>query len=284
MKEETDLTFIDNEDSNSPIEKSNNKKKSVLALGVSSLIVFLTKFKWISTIVLPIFKILATFLKLSKFGTTAISMVATIGIYAFTYGFWYGLGIVILIFIHEMGHYLAARRLSLKVTGPVFIPFIGAFIGMKEGPKDAITEAKVAYGGPFLGFLGGVLFIAIYWVTGNKLVLALAYTGFIINIFNLLPVHPLDGGRIVTAITPYLWFIGIPILLLFLFISFHPLLLLIIILGISQAYKHWKNKDNDYYKLEPKTKAIFAVLYFGLIIALVVGTVYAMGLEKINRG
>jgi Zn-dependent protease len=253
------------------------KKKGILSL-FAVLFALLMKGKFIIIFLLSKLKFLIIFLKLGKFATTAFSMVATIGIYAMLYGFKYALGIVGLLFVHEMGHYIIAKRVGLAVSGPVFIPFVGALIGMKEEPKDAITEAQVGYGGPLFGSLAAVACLFMYWVTGSELAVALAYTGFLLNLFNLLPVHPLDGGRIVSAVSPYLWLIGIPVLVYLMIRLFSPILMLIIILGIAQVYRLWKNRDelSVYYNVPLRERIQFSILYFGLVGTLGMGISYTL--------
>lgn len=236
-------------------------KRGILAILAAAGV--LLKGKWVLAL-LSKAKFIFVILKLSKFGATAISMVVTIAMYAVAYGFSFAVGFVALIFLHELGHYFTARKMGLAVSGPVFIPFIGAFIGMKEEPKDAVTEAIVGYAGPFFGTLAAVVPLIIFWLTGYKLALALAYTGFLLNLFNLIPVYPLDGGRVVTAISPYLWLIGIPVMVYILIISFNPLLLIILFFGIIKAYKSFRTRQVDHV-LTTKTKTVFSLLYFGLV-------------------
>src|SRR5262249_46500674 len=140
---------------------------------------------------------------------TGGTMLLSIWAYAQAWGWQFALGFVLLIFVHECGHLLAARRLGLNVGAPVFIPFMGALIALKEAPRNAWIEAQVGIGGPLLGTAGAAICYAIYRQTGNELFAALAYTGFFLNLFNLAPVGFLDGGRIVTALSPWLWLVGI---------------------------------------------------------------------------
>lgn len=279
------VEFLDSNDfkpNNEPmlpeLSPKHGKKKKGLFGGLAILFAVLMKGKFIIFFLLSKLKFLFIFLKLGKFASTAVSMVVTIGIYAAVYGVKYAIGIVGLLFIHEMGHYVTAKRVGLAVSGPVFIPFIGALIGMKEEPKDAVTEAKVGYGGPLLGSMAAVACLFFYWATGNELALVLAYTGFLLNLFNLLPVHPLDGGRIVSAVSPYLWLIGIPVLVYLMIWSFSPIMLLIVILGLAQVYKLWKNRNelNVYYEVSLKERIQFAILYFGLVATLGMGLSYAL--------
>lgn len=254
-------------------------KKGMFALA-AFVIALLTKGKFIIIFLLSKLKFLFVFLKLGKFATTAVSMVATIWVYAVFYGAKFALGFVALIFVHEMGHYLTAKRVGLAVSGPVFIPFVGALIGMKETPKDAMMEAQVGYGGPLFGSLAAVFCLFFFWLTGYELALVLAYTGFLLNIFNLLPVHPLDGGRIVSAVSPYLWLVGIPVLIYLMIQSFNPILLLIVVLGLIQVYNLWKKRHElaVYYEVPLKERVQFAILYFGLVGSLGMGLSYTLKL------
>jgi len=219
-------------------------------------------------------KFLLVFLKAGKFMGTALSMLVTIGLYASMFGWKYALGFVLLIFIHEMGHFLAAKQVGLKVSAPIFVPFVGAFISMKDQPRNAVIEARVALGGPVLGSLAALFCLVIGLNFNDGLFMALAYSGFLINIFNLIPVSPLDGGRIVTAISPKIWLIGLPILAVSCFYFFNPLVILLLILGAYQAYRQWKANDTSYYDVPNNIRLRFAVLYFGLLLLLGVGMAY----------
>lgn len=227
------------------------------------------------------FKFLFAFLKFGKFLTTFGSMFLMIWVYAKFYGWVFGFGFVLLIFIHEMGHFLTARRVGLNVSAPVFIPFMGAFITMKDQPRDAVTEATVAMGGPILGSVGALLCAALYPVTGQEIWLALAYSGFMINIFNLVPFSPLDGGRIVSAISPKIWLVGIPLMLAAAIKFFNPILFLLLFLGGTQMYRQWKSPNQEYYDTPLTSRIIFGCLYFGLVILLGVGMASIYGLHGI---
>jgi Zn-dependent protease len=127
--------------------------------------------------------------------TTSASMLVSVAAYALIWGWRFALGFVLLLFVHELGHVLQLRREGIKASAPLFIPFLGAVVGMKELPKDAAAEARVGLAGPVLGSLACLVPVGLYGLTGNELFQALAFTGFFLNLFNLLPVLPLDGGR-----------------------------------------------------------------------------------------
>src|ERR1019366_6052353 len=154
-------------------------------------------------------------------------------------------GFVLLIFVHECGHLVAAKRIGLKVGAPVFIPFMGAVIALKEAPRNAWIEAQVGIGGPILGTVGAALCELIYLATGNLMFRALAYTGFFLNLFNLAPVGILDGGRIVTALSPWLWLVGIAVVGYLLVTQFNFILLLIFVVSLPRVFSLFRRKTAE---------------------------------------
>ena len=201
-------------------------------------------------------------------------MVLTIWVYALTWGWWFAVGFVVLIFVHECGHLLAARRLGLKVGAPVFIPFMGAFIALKEAPRNAWVEAQVGIGGPMLGTLGAGVCEGLHLATGNPLFGALAYMGFFLNLFNLAPVGFLDGGRIVTALSPWLWLVGFLILLGMTILRPNFLLVIILLVSVPRLFFLFRQKSDEerrYFEVTPGQRWTMAVMYFGLVALLVAG-------------
>jgi len=203
------------------------------------------------------------------------SIFISAALYVWWGGWWVGIGLIVLLFVHEMGHVLEAKRQGLPVSAPVFIPFLGAMILLKEMPQDAWNEAKVAIAGPLVGSAGAaVIWIAAEATNSNHL-RAVAFLGFFINLFNLLPVVPLDGGRIVGALHPALWFVGFLALLGLVFVRPNPILIIILIISGMELWQRWRIRNHPevqgYYKVTPRRRAIMAVLYFGLAILLVLG-------------
>ena len=203
------------------------------------------------------------------------SIFISAALYVWWGGWWVGIGLIVLLFVHEMGHVLEAKRQGLPVSAPVFIPFLGAMILLKEMPQDAWNEAKVAIAGPLVGSAGAaVIWIAAEATNSNHL-RAVAFLGFFINLFNLLPVVPLDGGRIVGALHPALWFVGFLALLGLVFLRPNPILIIILIISGMELWQRWRIRNHPevqgYYKVTPRRRAIMAVLYFGLAILLVLG-------------
>ncbi|MDQ4048272.1 MAG: site-2 protease family protein, partial [Actinomycetota bacterium] len=158
-----------------------------------------------------------------KLLTTSASMLVSIGAYALIWGWSFAVGFVLLLLIHEMGHVFQLRREGIKASAPMFIPFLGALVAMKELPKDAAAEARVGLAGPVLGSLGCLIPWGIYALTGDELFKALTFVGFFLNLFNLLPVLPLDGGRAMAALTPAMWLVGFAALIALAFIAPNPI-------------------------------------------------------------
>jgi Zn-dependent protease len=207
--------------------------------------------------------------------TVAGSMIVSVGAYALLGGWWFGVGLVGLIFVHEMGHVLELRRQGVPASAPLFIPFLGAFVGMKQMPDNAWKEAQVALAGPILGSIGA----AAVWLAGveyhSNFLKALAFVGFLINLFNLLPVVPLDGGRAVAALHPALWLVGLVALVLLEIYRPSPILPIIIILGALELWRRWKTRHHPeferYYKVAPWQRLVVAGVYLGLAALLVIG-------------
>jgi Zn-dependent protease len=239
------------------------KKFIVPVLGLVLLLFGKLKF-----ILIPVLKFFPMILK------TGGTMILSIGAYAMMWGWQFALGFVLLLFIHECGHLVAARRIGLKVGVPVFIPFMGAVIALKEAPRNAWIEAQVGIGGPLLGSLGALGCDLIFMATGNPLYRALAYTGFFLNLFNLAPIGFLDGGRIVTALSPWLWLVGAVVMVVMVVTHFNIIVLLILLMSLPRLWFLFRPKTDDeirYFEVTPAQRAIMAVLYFGLITLLVVG-------------
>jgi Zn-dependent protease len=181
---------------------------------------------------------------------------------------------VLLLFVHEAGHLIAAKMMGLNVGWPVFIPFMGAFIALKEAPRNAWIESVVGAGGPVLGGLGALLVGAAYFLTGNPLFLVLAYSGLFLNLFNLIPIVPLDGGRIVSAISPWLWLIGLAVIVPFLLwqISGAGILILIIVaMSLPRTIALFRGRTADasrYFECTRGQRWIMALVYFLLLAGL----------------
>jgi Zn-dependent protease len=214
-------------------------------------------------------------LKFGKLLLTGGTMLLSIGVYALAFGWPYAVGFVLLIFIHEMGHYIAARQRGLAVGAPTFIPFLGAWIEMKQLPHDAETEAYVGLGGPLLGTIGALACYALGRGQESDLLLALSYAGFMLNLFNLIPLSPFDGGRITAVLSPRIWLLGVPALIALFVYRPSPILILVAILGAPQVMKALrydaKAPENiAYYGVSAEARWTYGLAYVGLLAFLAV--------------
>jgi Zn-dependent protease len=207
--------------------------------------------------------------KLGKVLLTGGTMILSVFAYALVFGWWYAVGFVALIFVHEMGHFLAARQRGLEVGAPTFIPFVGAWIELKDLPHDVETEAWIGLAGPLLGSVGALGCYYLYRSTGEPLFLALSYAGFFLNLFNLIPVSPFDGGRITAILSPRIWLLGAPLLAALFLWRPSPLLILMAVLAAPHMWKAWtfdpKAAENvAYYAVAPAKRFEYALYYVAL--------------------
>jgi Zn-dependent protease len=226
--------------------------------------------------------------KLGKLLTTGGSMLLSVVLYAFVFGWRYAVGFVALMFIHEMGHYIAARRRGLAVGLPTFIPFIGAWVELKDLPHDAETEAYVGLGGPLLGTVGA---LACYFVArneGSNWLLAVAYSGFFLNLFNLIPLSPFDGGRITAVLSPRIWLLGVPVLGALFIYRPSPVLFIIALLAAPQVWKAIKYRADSpeaatYYAVSTRIKWEYGLYYVALLGFLAVMTYDVHEMLEVSR-
>jgi len=204
-----------------------------------------------------------------------LSIFISFGFYVWLGGVWFAVGLIVPLFVHEMGHVLEAKRQGLNVTAPMFIPLLGAMITLKENPRDAWHEARLALAGPILGSLGAAaIYLAGVAEDSNRLK-AIAFLGFFLNLFNLLPIVPLDGGRAVAALHPALWGVGLVALAGLVVLRPNPILILILVFAAMELWRRWQMRGHPmaqaYYRVLPWQRAAVAVAYFGLAALLVLG-------------
>jgi Zn-dependent protease len=230
-------------------------------------------------------KALLLLLPKAKLLTTSASMLVSVGAYALIWGWKFAVGFVGLLFIHEMGHYIQLRREGVRPSGMVFIPFLGAAVGTRSLGGSALAEARVGLAGPVLGSLATAALLPIASATDDDFWRALAFTGFFLNLFNLLPVVPLDGGRAMAAMAPWMWFVGFGAIVVLVLLWPNPILILIALLGGYETYRRWKQRKSgeegnaDYYRVKPVHRLLVAAVFVGLIVALAIG----MDLTHVER-
>jgi len=240
-------------------------KKALGPVAVAGALVakFFAKLKFL---VLPLLKFLPILLK------SGGTMLLMIWIYTRMWGWQFGVGFVLLLLVHECGHLLVAKKFGLKVGAPVFIPFMGAFIALKEAPRNAWMEACVGIGGPMLGTFGALICNSLGEVSDAPVFIALAWFGYFLNLFNLTPVGMLDGGRIVTALSRWLWLPGFAVLIWFGWKFPNFVVWLMVLLSLPRIYSLFRKRSEEerrYYEVTPAQRWTMSILYFGLIAVLV---------------
>ena len=148
---------------------------------------------------------------------------------------------MLLLLVHEMGHVIQLRREGIEASAPMFIPFLGAAVMAKSLGDDATAEARVGLAGPILGTLGCLALLPLAFgdratTSGTRSI----FTGLFLNLFNLLPVVPLDGGRAMAALSPWMWFVGLFAMVVLTFAFPNPIIILILLLAAYETYRRWK--------------------------------------------
>ncbi len=247
-----------------PIQPGSGRKRGRFAGILAGLAAAAAKAKSL-IFLLPKLKLLTTF------GSALVS----VGAYSLLWGWWFAAGFVALLFLHELGHVIQLRREGVKASAPMFVPFLGAVIAAKSMGRDAAAEARVGLAGPVLGSIATLVPLAVWLATGNEFWRALAYVGFLINLFNLLPVVPLDGGRAMAALSPAIWLAGLAGLVALMIFYPSPILFLILIFGGLESWRRWKARATPqgraYYAIPARTRALVAATYLGLAALLGVG-------------
>lgn len=218
------------------------------------------------------------FAKVGKIALTLGTMLISIWLYSEVFGWEFGVGIVGLIFVHEMGHVFVGWRQKLPMSAPVFIPFFGAVIWNRRSSGSAWAQAIMGIGGPVAGSLGALACFGLYAATGSAIFLALAFFGFFMNLFNLMPIVPLDGGWIVGAVSPWLWLLGLVGLVAMTFAGQmeNPMVWILVILSLPRVWSLFRpGRGQARGILLPPTvpqRLIMGFCYFALAAALMVGT------------
>ncbi|EAX46857.1 peptidase M50 [Thermosinus carboxydivorans Nor1] len=199
----------------------------------------------------------------------AVSILMSLAVYAYVFGLKFAVGFIILLLVHELGHIIASRVVGLRTGGPMFVPFVGAVISLHKPPQSAKMEANIAIGGPALGTLSALVCLILYLWTDSTLMLALAYTASLLNLFNLIPCAPLDGGRIAAAISPHLWWAGSATLGALAIVTSNFFIFVVFLFSLARL---WLGAEDDtgpeYYAMTVRQRLTVAWWYFGLLTVL----------------
>jgi Zn-dependent protease len=203
---------------------------------------------------------------------TGGTMLISIGVYAMMWGWKFAAGFVLLIFVHEMGHVMAARKFGVPVSAPMFIPFMGAFIALKGRMKNAYEEAEIGIGGPLWGSAGAAVCHAAGLYYNIPILVALAWSAYWLNLFNLIPVGQLDGGHIAQALSPWMWLVGFAIMVWLAFMRPNFIIVLLLLMSLPRLMSLFRKRTEEevrFYEITPAQRMKMALMYFGLIGALV---------------
>jgi Zn-dependent protease len=265
--------------------ETGKKRKGLAGLGGigATIAALLLKFKAVLLLLLN----LKWVVFLAKFGWIGFSALLSIVIYSLIFGWQFAIGLVVLLFIHEMGHALVMKLKGIPVGGLIFIPMLGAAVFMRQMPKNAQDEAEVGIAGPVAGAIASGVCLTLAEVWPHTVWAPLAYFGFFINLFNLVPVLPFDGGRVLGAIDRRIWIVGFLALLGFQIWqwingTYNIWLIFFIFMAAMQLWGrrglHSSAAAQEYYSVPIGTRIALSVLYFGLAGALVLGMSISHGL------
>jgi Zn-dependent protease len=251
---------------NHSMEHSSKEKKGVVGTILAAI---LAAFKWGILIVSKV-----------EFLGVFLSMVVSIVAYSLIFGWWFAVGFVLLLLIHELGHVVQLRREGVPASAPLFIPFLGAVINMKRLPNNAGAEARVGIAGPIAGTLATLIPLTVYLISGSHLFQGLAYIGFFLNCFNLFPILPLDGGRVMAALSPRMWYVGFASMLVLALLSTYfrgPgnsfILYLILLMGFFELKRRRTRGQGNYFQVPARQRIQLGLLYIFLLLGTGWGTV-----------
>jgi Zn-dependent protease len=237
-----------------PLASGNKLKAAAAGLGAVGLLLW--KLKFIVVFVATKGKLLL--LGLTK-SSTLFSMLLSLGVYWTVWGWKFALGLVLSIYVHEMGHVIALNRYGFKATAPTFIPGLGALIRLKQHPANPHEDAAIGLAGPIYGLGAAAFSYGLWYATGHPMLAAIAQVGAWINLFNLLPIVPLDGGRAFNALSRKQRWLAALSLATAWFLTSESLLALLLIVAIFRAVGGNGNEKGD-------VKA--TVIYAGLVLIL----------------
>ncbi len=209
--------------------------------------------------------------------TTVGSMLVSVAAYSLIWGWKFAAGFVALLFVHESGHAIQMRREGVKPSWMVFIPFLGAAVGARSLGGNALAEARIGLAGPILGTAGVAAVYAAGEAAHSDFLLALAYTGFFLNLFNLIPLVPFDGGRAMAAMSPWMWIVGFAAMLGLFVLAPNPVLIVFLFLGVMEGWRRLKSRRRGaegnpaYYRVAPLHRLLVGAVYVGLIVVLALG-------------
>jgi Zn-dependent protease len=258
------------------------KKKGLAGIGaaLAALVAIVLKVPWLLTIL--------------KFGWFGFSAFLSVALYSLIFGWYFAIGLVVQLFIHEMGHALVMKLKGIPIAAVTFIPFLGAAVTMRRMPQNAQDEAEVGIAGPIAGAMAAGVCLLVAELSPHPMNVwaSLAYFGFFVNLFNLIPIVPFDGGRVLAVLDRRIWLLGFVGLLAFgvwqwFQGNFSPWFLVFVVMAASQLWSRGITpktpEEKEYYNVPLATRISLSLLYFGLVIVLLLGMSLAHSMMPIGR-
>ena len=209
------------------------------------------------------------------------SALVSFGAYALLRGPEFAAALVVMLFVHEMGHVVEIRRQGMQATAPVFIPFLGAAIFQRQHPTTAVKQAQIGIAGPIAGTIGATAAFVLFNATHDPIFLLAALIGFFLNLINLLPVWQLDGAWILAPVSPWFQVLGIVAIAagIFFFHFVSALLIIVALFGIQTAIAGFRNAKDPYYSsVSGSAKLALGASWLGLVLYLGVMSLQAESL------
>lgn len=225
-------------------DKSKGNAGKLAGLGAAGMILW--KLKWVIGFALTKLKFLLLGLTKAK---TFLSMLLTMGVYWSMWGWPFAVGFVLSIYVHEIGHVAALHRLGIPASAPMFIPGFGAFVRMHQYPATPAEDARVGLAGPIWGLGAAAASYGLFLVTDWSLLAGVARAGAWVNLFNLLPLWQLDGGRAMNAMPKQERAIAAGVLFAAWFATHESLLLLLLLAAGARVFMGEAPKASDRYAL-----------------------------------
>ena len=219
-------------------------------------------------------------LKLPALGTLVSVLISFAG-YAWLRGPWFAAALISMIFVHEMGHVLEIRRQGMQATAPIFIPFLGAAIFQRSHPTSALKQAQIGIAGPIAGTIGATAAYLLYLSTGWDVLLLAAVLGFVINLFNLIPVWQLDGSWILAPVSKWVYVAGYGLVVLAILWLHSIFLIIIAVFGLSSLVQRFRAAQSPYYTSVP-VRARWALGAAWLALVVFLGVMTAQSLDFFN--
>jgi len=219
-------------------------------------------------------------LKLPALGTLVSVLISFAG-YAWLRGPWFAAALISMIFVHEMGHVLEIRRQGMQATAPIFIPFLGAAIFQRSHPTSALKQAQIGIAGPIAGTIGATAAYLLYLSTGWDVLLLAAVLGFVINLFNLIPVWQLDGSWILAPVSKWVYVAGYGLVVLAILWLHSIFLIIIAVFGLSSLVQRFRAAQSPYYT-SVSVRARWALGAAWLALVVFLGVMTAQSLDFFN--